>query len=339
MATVKALALERELAGAAECPACALAGGDESLRSRCLQLLVKACAPEELPGSTVRRHEDVPAPSEVFDELRTIPFMGLAGRRVVVVQKGDAFADACSEQLTAYLAHPNPTSTLILCLGGSRSGRRGAVLKAVEQAGLVVDCKAPSWNDAKRWLREEAGRLGKKLTPRAVDALVEAVGPDLLGLHSELEKLAAHAGNEATIAERDVGLLVAQARSRSAFNLADAVGRRDAVEALRLCEELLLGGESREGIISVLAFQTRRLWQIKRERAKGASEGQIARSTGVPTFAVRRALRVLPGLCEERLARQLRILALADVDAKTSSLRTQEETVWVENLVARLCQA
>jgi DNA polymerase-3 subunit delta len=302
-------------------------------------LLVAACAPADLPGSTVRRHEDVPAPSDVFDELRTIPFMGLEGRRLVVVEKGDAFVDACSEQLLGYLARPNPTSTLIICLGGSGSARRKAVRKAVEQAGLVVDCKAPSWNEAKRWLREEAGALGKKLTPRAVDALVEAIGPDLPGLHSELEKLAAHAGGEATIAERDVELLVSQVRSRSAFNLADAVGRRDAAQALRLCEELLLGGESREGIISVLAFQTRRLWQIKRERARGANEGQIARSTGVPAFAVRRALRVLPGLSDARLAGQLRILALADVDAKTSSLRAQEETVWVENLVARLCQA
>ena len=58
----------------------------------------------------------------------------------------------------------------------------------------------------------------------------------------------------------------------------------------------------------------------------------------MPRFAVRRCLEVLPGLTEGRLGRQLELLSAADVEAKTASLRSQEEGVWLENLVARLCR-
>ena len=107
--------------------------------------------------------------------------------------------------------------------------------------------------------------------------------------------------------------------------------------ALPLCRNLLLRGESREGVISSLAYQTRRLWQMKRLHAAGASEKDIARQIGAPAFAVRRALKALPSVSEQRLARQVAVLAEADAQSKTTSLRSQEEAVWLESLLARLC--
>ncbi len=356
MAILKALELEDRLQEAAQTPVCALVGGDDSMRSRCLRLLKDAAAPPELPGSTVRRFEDVPEARDVFDELRTLPFMGLEGRRVVVVERGNAFLQAHGERLIEYLKHPSRTATLILCLEEPARRRRGRaaadegdgekgsakllqqVLRAVQSDGLVVDCKGPTWPEAKRWARSLAERMGKKLTPQAVESLLEAIGPNLLALRSELEKLSAYVASANTITERDVGELVAQARSRSVFELAEAVGRGDAAGALRLCSRLLLSGESREAIISVLALQLRRLWQIKRAHADGVSEAETARKVGVPQFVVGRALKVLPMLCEERLARQFHILSAADVESKTTSLRSQEEKVWLEGLLARLCR-
>jgi len=96
-------------------------------------------------------------------------------------------------------------------------------------------------------------------------------------------------------------------------------------------------GEKVEGIVSVLALQLRRLWQVGRLHAAGAKEAEIARALGVRSFIVERAMKVLPAVSPERLRRQLDILSAADVESKTTSLRAQEEETWLENLIARLC--
>jgi DNA polymerase-3 subunit delta len=356
MPTLKALDPEARLREVATSPVCVLLGDDDALRSRALGVVAEAAAPSDQPGSTLRTFETVPEARDVFDELRTIPFMGLAGRRAIVIEEGDAFLAAAWEGVARYLASPSPTATLILCLtrlnaktppggaGGSsdeakqRKAAWVAMVKAIGQKGAVIDCSRPTWRDAKAWLRSAAGESGKKLTPRAVDLLVEACGPNLLALQSELDKLVCYVGDEPTISERDAGEMVAEARSRSVFDLGNAVSRGDAAEAVRLCEGLLLRGESREGLIAVLALQVRRLWQMKRLSDAGKSEAEIARELGVQAFVVRNSAALLPRLSEECLARQIDVLADADLESKTTSLRAQEEGVWLAGVLARLCE-
>ncbi|MHC5033720.1 MAG: DNA polymerase III subunit delta [Planctomycetota bacterium] len=353
MPTLKALELEERLDEAVRAPLCVLVGADDSLRSRCLRL-VKQAALADLPGSTLREFEGSPEACDVFDELNTVPFLGLAGRRLVVVESGEAFLRGNAGRLLQYLQHPATSSMLVVCLDRldpkkpfgrprddpdeekARQRTWRALAKAV-RACTIVDCKTPSWREARQWVRSRGEQIGKRLTPRAVDLLVEAIGPHLMALEEELEKLAAYVGQETTIAERDVGEVVPQARARSAFDLADAVSRGDVAQSLALCGRLLLAGERRERIISVLALQLRRLWQAKRLCATGVGEAEVARQTGMPDFAVRRSMKVLPTLSEERLARQFEILSAADVESKTTSLRSQEEKVWLESLLARLC--
>jgi len=94
MPVVKALKLEDHLRKAEPAPVYALVGQDDALRSRSLRLLEAFAAPPEQPGSSVRRFEGVPEARDVFGELRTVPFLGMAGRRVAVVEQGDAFLKA-----------------------------------------------------------------------------------------------------------------------------------------------------------------------------------------------------------------------------------------------------
>ena len=245
MPTVKALALEQHLKESKPAPVYALAGPDEALRTRSLHLIEPFAAPADQPGSSVRRFEGTPEPREVFGELRTVPFLGMAGRRLAVVEDGDAFLKAYGEPLAQYVQKPNRAATLVLCL--SKLDMRTSVAKAIQADGVVVDCSAPTWRDAEAWLRARARAAGLKLAGRAAAALVQAVGPNLLALENELDKLATYAGQGGTVSEHDVEELVPQGRERSAFDLGTAVARGDAGEALRLCDELLLRGEAERG--------------------------------------------------------------------------------------------
>jgi len=313
-------------------------------------------APPDSPGSTVRVFDSAAAARDVFEELRTLPFMGLAGCRVVVVERGDAFLQSHWDALLRYLQKPASAGRLILCVGklnpksppGGRGGDSNAqadrskawraLMKAIAVRGAMIDCSRLTWQDAKAWVRTHASGIGGKVTPRGADALVEALGPNLLALRNEVEKLCTRAGS-AAVTERDVEEMVPQGRSRSAFDLAEAVGRADAAAALRLCGQLLLQGESREAIVAVLGLQLRRLYQIKRFHTAGMNEQEMSRRSGAPSFAVRRALRAVGALPEGRFARQIALLAAADAESKSASLRSQEEQVWLEGLLVRLCRA
>lgn len=335
MPTVKALSLEEHLKRGEPAPVYALVGPDDALRSRSLRLLEAFAAPADQPGSTVRRFEGAAEPRDVFGELRTVPFLGMQGRRAAVVEDGDAFLKSHGEPLAGYVQKPSRTATLIICL--SKLDMRTSAAKAIESAGTVVDCSPPSWRDAEGWLRARARQAGVKLAPPAARALVEAVGPNLLALESELQKLAVYAEGGRAITEQDVAELVPQGRERSAFDLGAAVARGDAATALRLCDELLLRGEAKEGIIAILARQVRQYWQVKRLGRRGAAEREIARQTGMPGFAARRASEAVAGLTDDWFASRLEMLARADYKSKTTSLRSGEEEVWLESLLVRLC--
>jgi DNA polymerase-3 subunit delta len=353
MTTLKALELRQHLNEAAQAPVCILAGEDDSLRAYCLRLLKEAAALPGQPGSTIREFEDKADARDVFDELKTVPFLGLAGRRTVVIHDGDAFVRAHAERLAEYLKAPSPTSTLILCLskppneGQRRAPRRAQAegrpgrpqdLMALAQArGIVVLCAAIRWRDAEQWMRSRVAEMGLRLTPKAAAALMETVGSDLLAIENELDKLAAYCGPHATISERDVGEVVSAGRSRSVFDLSNAVCSGDAPEALRLCAALLLRGETPEGIVAHLARQIRRLWQVRRLQGRDASERDIARQLDLPDFAVSQSLKLVGKLTDDWLARQFELLSAADFECKATSLRSGEEGVWLENLLARMC--
>jgi len=364
MATVKALQLQQHLKDAPRPPVCIISGADEALRAYSLRIVRQAWAALDDPGSSLREFDTTPEARDVFDELRTAPFMGMAGQRTVVVNDALAFLQTHGKRVAAYLKSPSSTSMLILCMGEPPKKKRrkkkasdsaqpvakraakedtpakqlAAALRAVRAKGLAVDCASPTWRDAEQYARDYATSLGVRLAGRTPNTLVQDVGPNVLALEQEVAKLAAYCAPRDTITEADVGEIVSAGRSRSIFDLRNAVARGDAAEALHLCERLLLRGEKREGIIGFLGRQVRQLWQVKRLKAQGVPDTGVARQIGVPPFAAERSAQLVRNLPETWFSRQLKLLSDADAESKERSLRTGEEQAWLENLLVRMCE-
>ena len=334
MAVVGALELEKRLDEVSPPSVCVLEGEDDALVARSLGALLELLAPQDRPGSVVTRIETVEKPSQVFDELRTIPFMGMEGRRVVVVQDGDAFLKEHRDRLLRYMESPSSTGTLILHVKGL-DGRRKET-KALREQGLVVQCGGLRWRQAQSWLHTRARELGGAISDRAASELVSALGPNVASLESEMEKLIAYAQPEGRITVDAVNEMVAQGRARSIFELGDMISAGRKADALEFCERLLRRGEAPEGIVAVLASQVRRLWQVKRLQGSGASQRDIEKATGLPGFVVRKSLQAARGLSEDWFAERLETLSEADYSLKTKSLPADQRQVWVETLVARL---
>jgi DNA polymerase-3 subunit delta len=250
------------------------------------------------------------------------------------VLEGGEFVKAAGDMLVRYLERPVKSSTLILRLGSL--DRRTKVARAIEERALVVECGRLRWSDARQWIEAECRARGMRIDRSAVNGLLEVVGPNVMALGNELDKLCTYVGDRDRITGADVEEMAVQARVQSVFELAGAVAEGRTGDALRLCRDLLLRGERREGLIGVLAGQVRQLWQIKRLAREGKNARSIAGAIRRPGWVVEKSLATARRLPQQWFAESLRILADADHESKTTSIRTGEEEVWLEKTLARL---
>ncbi len=314
-----------------------LCGQDASQVSAVLSALKRKNEAEDMPGSMAVEFDTLDDHRRIFDELYTRPFLGMEGRRMVVVRCGSELAAEAPGQLTEYASNPSSSSVLVLCC--EKLDRRKNPGRKLAECAVWVDCGRISWNDARGWLHREAQRRGKKLDSAAAYALVKAVGPDIASLNGELEKLILYAGDSEIIGRQAVEDVVPDSRSRTVFDLGDAIVRCDRAEAAALGEKLLLYGESPEKVTAFLGMRMRELWKIARMARVRRPAREIARATGTPEFAIRRVEKALRGRDDRWFSSRLRILTEADNELKTSSLPARLQTVWLTDIVCRLCGA
>lgn len=315
----------------------AFVGKDEFFRWKCIQKIKALVLGDDLPGSTLKEFDELPDVRAIFDELRTTPFLGLDGYRLVVVKPGDKFVSEARDRLESYLGSPNPTSILAVACTSLPSNTR--VYKGVAKGGCIVDCPKLRWRDMSNWVNLRAEQLDVKIHPAAIQQLMNVVGSNPGALESELEKLAAYRAEDKFIKPEDIHEIVGFSRSQSIFELIEHVGQRDTRKALGVLQQLLLAGESVQMIVSMLARHYRQLWQAYRMKKAGRDLAAVAADVGVPPFVVEKLFRQVANVRSEiEFARRVQRLAAADVESKTQSISDESER-WIETLVVELCTA
>src|SRR5450759_3911612 len=164
------------------------------------------------------------------------------GPTVSVVHDLDEAPDDLQTVLRAYLAAPADEITLVVA---HKSGMRGKkVLELLKKAGArVIDAPLiKSDGDTAQFVANEFRRQGRKATPGAIRALVDAVGKDLRELTSACSQLVAD--TEGLVDEALVEKYQGGKVETTGFKVADAAIAGDAGEALRLLRHAIAAGDS-----------------------------------------------------------------------------------------------
>jgi DNA polymerase III subunit delta len=268
----------------------------------------------------------------ILTAARTLPM--LVARRLVIVREIEGLSAADLDALVPYARSPNPTTCLVLV--GEKADQRYRFFAEAARAGVVARFEALAPREIVPWLRGEARALGVAIEEHAASLLVEALGRDLGELRAALERLALYVDEErATIRAEDVEEAVVFTRSRSVFELCDAVGRRDTSAALVVVHRMIGDRENAHGMLAMLARHLRQLWIARELRGAGAAPAAIAAEVGVPPFVAAKLLEQAACFPEEALARAHRALAEADRRLKWSRLADQPI---LERLVLELTQ-
>jgi len=247
-----------------------LTGEEEALRGRALlELIQAATAEDDFDLETFDAGETSPASWSA--SAGTAPF--LSARRTVVVRH----LLRCDDIATAGWAQLPGTALMILVAddeGGDEAklrklaAVRTAWEKAVKACGGYTEEFKTNPKELIDSIRQEATRLGKKLSPQAAETLAEMCGGSLSRSLGELEKLVLFVGQRDNVNDHDVRTVVMPSREWNVYKMTDAAIGGDAGEALRQLR-ILVGSQAKaedaahSRILPTLSRQLRLIWQAR----------------------------------------------------------------------------
>ena len=208
-----------------------------------------------------------------------------ADRRLVVVKAADKLPAKQAEGLLPYLKAPNESTTLVFA--AAKLDGRLKFTQTLTQASVVVDCSPLKEAQLVPWLKQEADRLGIRLTEEALHLLREACGGSLYAVRHEMEKLASYVPGGRPVSGDDVAALRGTQPGASVFDLAAAIGARRPGAALAILARNLEAGEAPLRILGSLAWQYRRLWKVKDLLTQPGRDGEAARQLRMDPSQVR----------------------------------------------------
>jgi DNA polymerase-3 subunit delta len=212
--------------------------------------------------------------SEVFDELRTLPF--LTEKRVVLVKGADKFISENRELLEKYFDNPCPSGILILTV--SSWPERTKLAKKLQTVGKLLSITQPKrWQLPRRLVQYADDAHGKGLSKAAAELLIELAGDELVQLYGEVDKLALFAQSEKSITEQHIESLIGHNRIFSTFAVIDAVIAGDITQAIYRLRSMFAEDKTAEyTVVGAFAFHFRRMFNAKVLLEKGVSYDKIA---------------------------------------------------------------
>jgi DNA polymerase-3 subunit delta len=214
--------------------------------------------------------------AEVLTAAGTMPFMG--SRRVVILRDIDKMraTEGRSTLLEEYLKAPAPETIFVVTTDDDDKAK--SLVKRHGAAWVVVAFNPLKGTALATAMKAEAARLGCTIADSAVAELIEVTGEDQARIFNEMAKLRLAVGAGGAIDAAAVERYAAGYVHHGAFDIVDAISRRDLPGSLRLIGEVTIKDEEFLGLLGMLGKRLRVLWYL----AGGARE-------------VPREFRVFPG--------------------------------------------
>lgn len=234
------------------------------------------------------------------------------GSTALVIEDLDEADDDLLAETLAFAQAPEPDVWLVVVHRGGQRGRK--VLDTVKAAGArVIECPAiRSDRDKADFVTTEFRRQGRKATPEAVWALVEALGTDVRELAAAVGQLVAD--TDGVVDDRVVQTYHGGKVEATGFRVADAAIAGQTAQALRLLRHAIASGVDPVPIVAVLASQLRTLVRVG--SAGRGSSATVAKALGLAPWQVDKARRAVGHWDDRGLGAAIRAVAAADVEVK-----------------------
>lgn len=173
----------------------------------------------------------------------------------------------------------------------SKIDKRGRLYKMLAAEGAACECKLLKPYQLKPWLDAEAKKRGCRFEYDAEQTVMEYLSAadtaPLLLLEQEIEKLYVYGGKRRIWTKADVEAVFSSLPEVSRFALLNAIAQKNLPEALELLQNEKKHGGSAIAVSGLIAFQVRRLAQVKELAAQGMNQQMAASALKMSPYAVK----------------------------------------------------
>jgi DNA polymerase III delta subunit len=203
------------------------------------------------------------------------------------------------------------------------------IRRAIERSGLSITCNRPFDNQIADCARVFAKRLGLKLTPAALDFVVNRYASDLAAISNAFDKAAITCADTGRI---DVDDLLGSGRARAPelFDLAESLALGKANEVVWLIDRAIeLGRDPFELLAVEVIPALRRMLVAAAMLSKRRPDGAIARSFGMSPFSplAARAIEGARGYGLAALTRAYRAASDLDAGFKLGEIKNHHQAI------------
>lgn len=257
-------------------------------------------------------------PKELIDLSETLPFF--KEKRMILVENSGFFKNSCDD-LAEYMSQV-PESTCFVFVE-EEVDKRSKLFKAASRAGSAVEFETPKEDMLICWILGRIQREGKKITQSVMQLFLSKTGSDMENIDKELEKLICYTLDKTEISAADVEAICTGQTENKIFEMIDAISAKNQKKALDLYYDLLALKEAPMRILFLIARQFQNLLLIKSMSAKGYPAVSIAKTAGMPSFAVQKNLRQAGAFKINQLKDAIEDCGQAEEDVKTGRMADQ----------------
>lgn len=303
------------------------------------KMLVDAAVTPELAQLNYQVFENKsPEIQTVIEACETLPLM--SERRIVVMRSATGIMKSADKGVIAalenYLAHPSPTTTLIIY--DDHPDQRKKLFKLFKAADAVVSFEQFTRPELVTWLSQRVKRAGKRVDRHTIETFIDQTGyfggdkkkneTTVAKLDNELSKVIDYVGEGEIISAEDVLTVLPKSIEDTVFAMLDyAIGGNKGA-ALTLLREFYVRGESPIGIFSLLVRQIRQMLQLRLLQAEKTPRSAIAQEVGVSDFILKKIEGKSRRFSVEKLTAMMTEAAELDFKMKTGGVEAAFGVEW-----------
>ena len=335
-------------------PVLLLFGEEDLLVNEAAKQLYDAAAKDDTTGMNCEVVDgDGMALDGILSIARSFPMM--SDRRVLWVRNFDKASASKprkkgTDMMEAYLDDPTETTFLLLTANVLKAAGLSAALKRNKTSGQrkIKTLKYPfdviigkgAWGEYPRmresdvvsWLLDRAASRDIKVSAQAAEYLVARCGTSLRELSTELDKLATYLGDKKEAHESDIVNVVGSGREFNVFELQKAIGNRNLPAAVTIVSKMLEAERQEMLILTMLTRYFTALMKLA-DCAGMTDRNEIAKTAGIPAFAVSDHLSVLDRLGARTVENALFEIRTAEATLKSSS---SDALLVLETMITRI---
>ena len=266
---------------------------------------------------------------EIINSGTTIPFF--SSKRLIVVKDFDKLSEEDTSKVAAYIKNPNQHTCLII------DSDDASILEdepSIARYAKVLKFAPLSDGELSNWIKKYLSMQGKTIEDDALDMLKESKGADLLSLSGELDKLITFIDKRNSVTGDDVERLVGKSSLASAFDIASAIGDKNASKAISIVHELTSSGKKPYEMIGILSWFFKRVLKAKLLLDMGDTESSVSQKLRINRKSAEEFFTHVHSFSALDLESKMKILLDADLSIKRPRY---SPSLIMEFAIIRLC--